>query len=187
MPILQDLSSLHQVADEKPLPHGFAVGISHYHREKGKSYIQVHDDMVHESHEDAVAAVHARIDLHAGPGFEHGKYDPVALNPNEQYSHDLVRQNAEYHASPYAWGTLPKIDAITGETLGDDIYVPHVDNCRLGHCYQAILQEMNGGHGSLEQYNLGCATLENAIACAHAIVDEILVPYALNKEAAKGE
>lgn len=184
--VLQDLSQLHTVPEEKPeIPHGFAVGISHYHRQKGKSYLQVHDDMVHDNHEDAVAAVHARIDSHAD--MTHGVYEPEKHNPNEAYPHELVKGNAEYHPSPYAWSTLPKIDAITGEALGDDIYIPHVDNCRLGHCYQAVLQELNGGKGSLENYNLGFSTLEGAIAGAHAIVDEVLVPYAQAAEARKKE
>lgn len=185
-PKLMPLDRLHQAPeDQQEAPHGFAIGISHYHKDKGKSYVQVHDDMVHETHTDAVKAVHARIDQHKD--FEHGVYDPAQLNPNGQYPHKLVKGATEYHPNPYPWASLPQIDGFTGQLLGDEMWVPHVDNCRLGHCYQAVLQEQNGGRGSLENYNIGFSSKEGAIAGAHAIVDQILVPYALQKETERAE
>ncbi len=164
---------------------GFSVGISHYHKAKGHSYMQVHEDQHTCSHAHALDAIHDRIDAHGC--MVPGQYRAEVLNPRSTAPDALVRNAVEYHDSPRAFASLPKVCAIAtcGKQLTTDVYAPHVDYARpgdgyAGQCYQAVLQQANGGIGSLEQYELACCSLDHAVQAAHALVDEVLarMPHA---------
>lgn len=147
-------------------PHNatwYNIGISHYSKDKGVSYIQDHSESFCCNHACADTEVHRRIE--AQSAFPHGIYHPE-LNPNESHPTELVKINAEYTPISRTWSSLPTINAITGEPLGDDIYVPHVD--RWSH---------NGGRqGGYHQFTgeLGTATLDQCIDLCHILVDKVL-------------
>lgn len=159
----------------KDSSHRFSVGISHYdlvtHQ---KSYIQVHQTMFCCTREHAKLAAHARIEAHKG--FQFGVFDKSALNPvGDEFPDSLVQANAEYHPNP-RYSPLPTVDCVTGQPLGSDVYLLHVDDSTRGTCYQEVLQKRDSSPKSLEYYDLATATLDNAVVAAHAILDEILDP-----------
>jgi hypothetical protein len=149
----------------------YNLGISHFHKEKGVSYIQVHTSPYCVDDAHAVEFAHKRADSHRD--LPHGVYDAATLNPKNEHPEALVRQNAEYSPLGRGWASLPKIDALTGEQLGDDIYVPHVDRW-------SNQQPNDGVQGSYHQITgeLGTATLEGCIRLIHVLIDEVLKPQA---------
>lgn len=152
----------------------FSVGISHYSSSKGVSYIQVHEDMLCCTARHAAQAAHNRLDAHVN--MPHGVFNEQSLNPSRQFPSSIVRGLAEYSEITREGGfsTLPKQDAVTGKPLGDDVYVVHVDFYPGIGCYQSVLQKNDQYRcGNLSAYDLGCATLQDALTLAHGIVDEI--------------
>ncbi len=152
----------------------YDMGISHYNKAKGVSYIQVHTSPYSCNEECAKNVAHARAEGHKK--LAHGKFDKNALNPKDEHPDDLVRQNAEYSPIGRAWSSLPKVDALTGQPLGDDIYVVHLD--RSSH--QEPKKGLHGYHTTTGE--LGCSTLDGAIQLIHVIIDEILSPEPVAKE-----
>lgn len=144
----------------------YNIGISHYNKEKGVSYIQVHDSPYCIDDDNANEFAHKRADQHKD--LAHGVHDSEVLNPNQEHADDMVRQNAEYSPLGRAWSSLPKVDALTGEDLADDIYVPHVDRWSN--------QPSNKVQGGYHQVTgeLGTATLESCIKLIHVLIDEVL-------------
>lgn len=162
---------------EKDYSHRLAVGISHYVRQKDGSYMQSYSQVFQTMHccsrDHAVAACHARIDKHATLPF--GKVTPDH-NPDNEWDATTHNANLLYH--PVSSAHLPTVDAITGESLinAANIYVPHVDDSTLGTHYQNILLKTRPNVPA-HAVTLGTGTLDNALALAHAIVDEIIVPH----------
>lgn len=146
----------------------YDIGISHFNKERGVSYIQIHNSLFSCSEACAVKAAHARADSHKD--LPHGQFDAATLNPDGLHPDVLVQQNAVYTPLGVAWASLPKVDALTGAPLGDDIYVPHVD--RSSH--QDPKRGVHGYHTPIGF--LGTATLESCIQLIHVIIDEILAP-----------
>src|SRR5579859_1392446 len=153
----------------------YAFGITHYSKDKGQSYLQIHDSMFSCSDECAIAATHKRIE--DTKVFNHGEFHEN-LHPNGEFTDELVKQNVSYTPMLGSWQSLPKRCALSacGKDLTNatDIYVPHVD--AKGHCYQDVLMQLDGNDskGSLDAYNLGACCLDHAYQVAHAIVDFIL-------------
>lgn len=148
----------------------YNMGISHYSKQKGVSYIQVHVSPFCCGEACAREFIHKRIDQHAN--LPHGEYDEVLLNPLGEHSSSLVEANARYTPLGRGWDTLPIVDGITGLPLGDDIYVPHLDRCSN----QDPQRGTEGYHVSTGE--LGTATLSDCIKLCHLLVDEILTPSA---------
>lgn len=146
----------------------YDIGISHYNKAKGVSYIQVHSSLFACSEDCAAKAAHSRADSHKN--LPHGKFDAATLNPKGEHPDTLVQQNAVYSPIGRSWASLPKVDALTGEALGDDIYVVHVD--RSSH--QDPKRGTHGYHTSTGE--LATATLDGAIQLIHVIIDEVLAP-----------
>lgn len=143
----------------------YNVGISHYSKSKGFSYIQVHDYPHCCSEQCAKDLTHSRLEQHRL--LPHGVHSS-SLNPDGDFADELVRQNAEYTPLPVAWNTLPQVDALTGSTLGDDIYIPHID--RWDSLNGSGIQ---GGYQNMTGITLGCSTLDGAIQLAHQLVEEM--------------
>lgn len=141
----------------------YNVGISHYSKEKGVSYIQDHGSTFTCNEVCAKDNVHASIDKHTS--LKHGVYTDT-LNPDQSHASELVRQNAEYSPITRTWESLPTVDAITGENLGNDIYIPHLD--RWSHS--------GGVQGGYHQFTgeLATATLEDCIELCHRLIDKVL-------------
>src|SRR5260370_13247291 len=152
------------------------IGISHYNKEKGVSYIQIHDTPYCVNDNHAIQHAHKRADQHAS--LTHGVHDSATLNPNKKHQDDLVRQNAEYSPLGRGWATLPRVDALTGQALGDDIYVPHVD--RWSNKPNASGGVQGGSHQATGE--LGTSTLEGCIRLIHVIIDEVLAPKEVPSE-----
>lgn len=141
----------------------YNVGISHYNKSKGVSYIQDHSLTYSCDEECARNHIHLRIDTHKE--LEHGVFSD-RLNPDNNHPDELVRVNAEYTPLTRTWESLPTINALTGERLADDIYVPHLD--RWSH---------HGGiQGGYHQFTgeLATSTLEQCIELCHLLVDKVL-------------
>ena len=143
----------------------YNVGISHYSKSQGFSYIQIHDYPHCCSEQCAKDLTHSRLELHRS--LPHGVHSS-ALNPDGDFVDELVRQNAEYSPLPVAWNTLPQIDALTGSPLSDDIYIPHVD--RWNSLDDSGVQ---GGYQNQTGVMLGCSTLDGALQLAHQLVEQM--------------
>lgn len=164
------VTCFHNGCDEQVSPNQaiwYNVGISHYNKEKGVSYIQVHSSPFCCSQDHAAAHAHQRADDLAQ--LPHGEFDAAKLNPLQEHPDVLVQQNALYTPLSRAWASLPKIDALTGQELGDDIYVPHLDRWSN----QPDVPGVQGGYHQVTG-ELGTATLESAIQLCHVLIDEIL-------------
>lgn len=146
--------------------HRFGVGISHYRKDRNgvwiRSYIQVFQTFHCCSRDHALQVAHANVDNLKNLPF--GTYNATLHNPANEQTHETCQKNVEYNADGLMpESALPKVDAITGEVLTNDVYIPHVDDSTRGTHYQAVLG-----------VTLGAGTLDNAIELAHRILDEVL-------------
>ena len=174
----------HAGCEEQVAPNAatwYNLGISHYNKAKGVSYIQVHTTPYCCNEEHAAAVAHIRADNHRTLSF--GEFDPAILNPAGEHPDTLVQQNAIYSPPGRAWASLPKVDAMTGQPLGNDIYVPHVDRWsprspvydEEGSVAGYVVEGHQGGYFQVTG-ELGAATLEEAIQLIHILIDEVLAP-----------
>ncbi len=151
---------------ETDLSHRFGVGISHYHfdgTQWTRSYVQVFKTFHCCSRDHALEVAHSNADALKSLPF--GQYDPAVHNPVMEQSHEVARANVEYNQDGLLpESALPAIDALTGAKLGDDRYLPHVDDSSRGLIYQ----HLTGG------VILGTGTLEGAIELCHRLLDEVL-------------
>lgn len=154
---------------ETDLSHRFGVGISHYHRDAAtgewtRSYVQVFKTFHCCTRDHALQVAHGNVDAFAHLPF--GSYDPAVHNPDGEQTHAVARANVEYNTDGLLpESALPQVDALTGEKLGDERYLPHVDDSTRGLDYRSIL----GSH-----IILGTATLAGAIQLSHLLLDEVL-------------
>lgn len=154
---------------ETDLSHRFGVGISHYRRdgetgEWTRSYVQVFKTFHCCTRPHALEVAHSNVDSLKSLPF--GQYDQAVHNPVMEQSHQVARANVEYNQDGLLpESALPTVDALTGEKLENDRYLPHVDDSTRGLTYQSIL----GSHATL-----GTATLEGAIELCHRLLDEVL-------------
>lgn len=161
--------------------HRYGVGLSHYRpTPEGyeRSYVQLFYTLHCCSQDCAQAVAKQQVELLAT--LPRGSYVPEVHNPVGEHSDETVRRNVEYNQDGiWPAAQLPKIDAITGESLeGKDIYIPHVDNSTLGTHYQGVLLQQSAYQGrAVHEVTLATGTLENAVKLAQAILDEILFPH----------
>ena len=146
----------------------YNMGISHYNKHLGVSYLQVHTSPFCCSEQCATDFIHSRIDRHAN--FTHGEFSEELLNPLKEHPSAIIESNALYSPIGRAWASLPTIDALSGAPLGDDIYVPHLDRCS----HQDPKRGTEGYHVITGE--LGTATLQDCVKLCHLLVDEILSP-----------
>lgn len=157
----------------KDASHRFGVGISHYHPEKGVSYLQIHQTQHCCTREHALEAAHKRIDSYAD--YQHGSFHQD-LNPGDEYSNSFVQQCVQYTPLVHV-SSLPKTCCKTGQPLTSDMYIVHVDDSSQGTCYQEILQKQDENPGDLSLYTMACGTKQGALQAAHEILDTIVAPY----------